>query len=322
MSGRPEVSVIIPAYNTGAYIGQTIASVLAQTYTSYEIIVVNDGSPDTPAIEQALAPFENRFTYIKFEQNHGISAARNAAIRASTGRYLALLDSDDAWEPEYLQVQVAALEANPSIAVIYPNAIIVGDHPHAGRTYMDACPSHGEPTFEAVLTQRCNVFIGVLMRREAVERVGLFDPELRSVEDFDLWLRLLASGERMAYHRRVLVRFLKRRGSLSADPVWMAEHVLLVLDKAAATLELPASDRAALQRRRAYFNARLDLAQGKRAFFKLDTAGALAHLERANEFFRSWRLRLVCTAIRTFPNALLRMYRLRDRLMVGVDTSF
>src|SRR5687768_16945399 len=97
MSSAPAVSVIIPAYNTAKYIGATIASIVAQTYTNYEIIVVNDGSPDTPAIEAALAPFRDRIIYL-VQENRGIAVARNRAIRIARGRYVALLDSDDAWE--------------------------------------------------------------------------------------------------------------------------------------------------------------------------------------------------------------------------------
>src|SRR6187431_499736 len=166
MVEAPEVSVIIPAYNTSQYIAATVKSVLAQTYTSYEVIVVNDGSPDTPAMERALAPFRDRILYV-VQENGGISAARNTALALARGRYVALLDSDDAWEPDYLAVQVAALEADPSLAVVYPNALISGDHPHAGRTFRDICPSTGPVTFQAVLTQRCQVFISALIRRSA-----------------------------------------------------------------------------------------------------------------------------------------------------------
>jgi glycosyltransferase involved in cell wall biosynthesis len=321
VTSGPLVSVIIGAYNTADFIAGTISSILEQTYTSYEIFVVNDGSPDTPALEAALAPVRDRIHYF-VQENRGISAARNVGIRASKGEYIALLDSDDAWEPDYLAVQVAAMEADPTLAVLYPDARIVGDHPHAGRTFMDVCPSKGKPTFRRVLNQECHVFISAIIRRDAIERVNLFDESLRSVEDFDLWLRILASGGRIDYHRRVLVRFRKRRGSLSADPVWMGQHVLHVLDQAARTLDLPPDDSAALDRRRRYFRAVLDLARGKRAFFRMDTAGALDHIERANVFFRSGRLRVVCVLIRTVPAILLGVYRVRDRLVVGADTSF
>lgn len=324
VNDAPDVSVIVPAYNTAPYIGAMVQSVLAQTYTSWEIIIVNDGSPDTPALERALSPYRDRIVYI-VQENRGISAARNAALSVARGRYVALLDSDDSWEPDYLAVQVAALDADPTLSVVYPNALMVGDHPHAGRTYMDVCPSTGPVTFEALLTQRCQVFIGAIIRRTAIERVGGFDPELRSVEDFDLWLRLVAAGERIGYHRRVLVRFLKRRGSLSSDPVWMADHILIVLDKFTRSkyaLALSDADRRALEERREYFRASRELAYGKRAFFSLDAGKAREHLERANAVLRSPRLGLVCLLLRWVPGVLLKMYRIRDRLIVGADTSF
>jgi glycosyltransferase involved in cell wall biosynthesis len=320
-STAPVVSVIVPAYNTAGLIAAAIESVFAQTAGGYEIIVINDGSPDTPALERALEPYRDRITYL-VQQNKGIAGARNTAIAAARGRYLAFLDSDDAWEPDYLAVQLEAMEADPGLAAVYPDARLVGDHPHAGRTFMDVCPSAGEVTFSSVVLGRCCPFVSSLVRRDAVVQVGMFDEELRSVEDFHLWLKLLAREHRIGYHRRVLVRHLKRRGSLSADPIWMGETLLKVLDKLDREEALTPADRAALQQRRAFFRARLDLMLGKRAFFRLDTPGALHYLERANAYFRSWRLRLVWALMRVSPAALLRLYRLRDRLLVGADTSF
>lgn len=317
----PSVSIVVPAYNTAAFIGRTIASILAQTCSDYEIIVINDGSPDTPATEQALAPYRDRMRYIAFERNRGLTPARNLGILRARGRYVAFLDSDDEWEPTYLAEQLPILEADPSLDVVYPNALIVGDHPHAGRTFMDVCPSEGEPTFRSVLFQQCNVFVSALVRRDALLRVGMFDERLHRVEDFDLWMRMLASGARMTYHRQVLVRHRKRRDSLSANAISMAEHVVAVLEKL-AKLDLAPEDRAALVDRQAFFRARLHLAEAKFAFFRLDTNTAIEHLGRANEYFKSRRLRLICACMRTSPGVLLRLYRLRDRLLVGADTSF
>jgi glycosyltransferase involved in cell wall biosynthesis len=317
----PTVSIIMPAYNTAPYIGAAVASVMAQTYTSYELIVINDGSPDTPEIERVLEPFMDRLVYVK-QENRGLSTARNHGILAARGRYIALLDSDDEWEPEYLAFQVAALEADPSIDVLYPDARIFGDHPHAGSRYMQVCPSRGKVTFESLLTGRCNVFVSVLARREAILRAGLFDTELRSVEDFDLWLRVLATGGRIDYHRKVLVRFRKRRGSLSSDPVWMAEHAIAVLEKAERTLDLSPADLAVLQRQQGFFRASRDLALGKRAFFRLEFDRAVEHFRDANVYFRSPKLWLVGLVMRRAPGLLLRMYGWRDRVLLGTDTRF
>ena len=317
----PAVSIIVPAYKAAGFIGQALASVFAQTFTSYEVVVVNDRSPDTPALERALVPFRDRVTYLVRNENGGVAAARNTGIRVARGRYIALLDSDDTWEPDYLEEQVRILDADPSVAMVYPNALIVGDHPHEGRTYMEVCPSDGPVTIASLLTGRCNAFISAMVRRDAVLRAGLFDEDLRSVEDFEMWVRLLAAGERIRYHRKVLARYRKHPESLSADPVNMARHVLQVLEKMAKRLSLSEADRQVLTQRQAYFRAALDLALGKQAFFRLDRGAALEHIQRANEYFKSWRLRVVCAMIRTLPRTLLRLYQLRHRIPIKAATS-
>src|SRR4051794_32388065 len=122
LSAAPTVSIIISAYNTAPFIGNTLASVVAQTYTDYEVIVVNDASPDTPDTERALAPYRDRLSYIVLERNRGLSGARNAGIRVARGQYIALLDSDDEWEPTYLAEQVAGTEPRPAPPVVDPPA--------------------------------------------------------------------------------------------------------------------------------------------------------------------------------------------------------
>lgn len=320
-AGTHGVTVIIPTYNTAGYIGEALASALAQTQPVADIIVVNDGSPDTPALEAAIGPFRHRIRYLT-QPNAGVSAARNAGIRAAETPLVAMLDSDDAWAPEYLEVQLAALAADPSLDVVYPNAWIVGDHVHAGRTFMEMSPSAGPVTFETLVTQRCNVFTGVLARRDVLLRAGLYDTDLRGAEDFDLWVRIAAMGGRIGYHRRPLVRFRKRRGSLSSDPVWMTEHALRVYDKLAGVLDLDPARRTLLEERRAYFAATLARHRGKRAFFQLDAPAALAHLRQANAYFRSWKLGLVCALLRFAPQLLLGAYRLRDRLFLRAGTEY
>ena len=318
----PLVTIVIPAYDAAKLITGALESVFRQTFTDYEVLVVNDKSHDTPELERVLAPYFDRITYLVREENGGVAAARNTAIRAARGRYIALLDSDDAWEPEYLAEQVAVLDADPTLAVVYPNALIVGDHPHAGRTFMDVCPSEGPVTVASLLEARCSVFISSVLRRESLLRVGLFDENLRSAEDFELWVRLTAAGERIVYQRKILARHLKRRESLSADPINMAAHALQVFDKIGRELQLSETDRTVLARRRAHFQAQLELARGKHAFFRFDPRAALEHLQRANAHFHSWRLRVICLLIRMFPGTLYRLYRLRDRFVVRADTSF
>jgi glycosyltransferase involved in cell wall biosynthesis len=104
-TGSPLVSVIIPAYDVAEFIGEALDSVFAQTFTDYEVIVINDGSPDTAKLERALAPYLSRIVYLK-QENRGVSAARNTGINAARGSLIAFLDGDDVWLPNYLEVQV------------------------------------------------------------------------------------------------------------------------------------------------------------------------------------------------------------------------
>ena len=310
----PDVSVIMPAYMSAPYIAEALESVFAQTFREFEVIVVNDGSPDTEELERALAPYRDRVVYIRQEENRGVSAARNAAIRASRAPLVAMLDPDDLWEPDYLEVQVGMMRADPSLDLLYPNALIFGDGEHAGKLYMDVNPSRGEVTFEGMLTQQCTVVNYVIARRDAIVAAGWFDEDLRRSEDFDLWLRILGRGGRIAYHRRVLARYRRHAGSLSSDPVLMSRDILRVLDKAGRELELTEAQRELLARERARFHAGLRLQEGKQAFVRGDTRAALEGVTEANLVLRSRKLSLVRGLLRLAPGLLLRAYLLRERL--------
>src|ERR1700687_3102605 len=112
------VSVIIPSYNNAAFIAETLESVFAQTFKDYEVIVVNDGSPDTPQLERALGPYLNRIVYFE-QENKGPAGARNAGIRQARGAFLAFLDSDDMWLPNFLAEQMKFFETDPSLDLVY-----------------------------------------------------------------------------------------------------------------------------------------------------------------------------------------------------------
>jgi len=314
-NSSPMVSVIMPAYLVTKYIGEAITSVLNQTFTDYEIFVVNDGSPDTAELELALSPFRNRIVYSS-QPNSGCSAARNAALREARGKYIALLDGDDLWEPDYLSVQVALLEANPAIDVLYPDALIFGDTPDAGKTFMEVLPSNGEVTTEALVTQRCTVMISVTAKRETVVRAGMFDERLMGSEDFDLWLRILHCGGQIAYHRRMLVHYRRRPDSLSADPVRMCQQILKVLEYAEARNNLTKTESDALRQQIRRFRALASFHEGKRDLFAGNTLSAISKLRNANIFLRSPKISLALMILRTSPQLLLQAYKFRHRFFI------
>jgi glycosyltransferase involved in cell wall biosynthesis len=321
-AGRaPLVSVVIPAYRVAQYIAAALDSVLAQTFKSYEIIVVNDGSPDTEELEQALEPYRGRIAYLR-QENQGLSGARNTGIRAARGKYIAPLDADDLWDPEHLAAQLAVLEADPSIDMVYADARIFGDVPEAGRTVMELCPSAGEVTFERLVTRQCTVHVCVTVcRRETLLRAGLFDPALRRVEDADMWLRISRQGGRIAYQRRVLGHYRRSAGSLSSDRVSMIEAFLDVLAKAARDPHLTTVQREVLERQSVVERAGLELQKGKRALLARDATAAIGHLARANAQRKSLKLAAVLMLLRVAPSFLRALYQWRDRHVYKLKTQ-
>jgi glycosyltransferase involved in cell wall biosynthesis len=115
----PDVSVIVPAYRAAAHIGAALDSAFAQTFSEFEVIVVNDGSPDTPALIEALAPYAPRIRYIQLRANRGPAVARNTGIAVARGRYIAFLDVDDRWSPRFLFSQIAYLDSHQSCGLVY-----------------------------------------------------------------------------------------------------------------------------------------------------------------------------------------------------------
>jgi glycosyltransferase involved in cell wall biosynthesis/Na+-driven multidrug efflux pump len=317
----PLVSVIMPAYHVAEYIGTSIDSVLNQTFSDYEIIVVNDGSPDTVDLERALEPYRERIVYIK-QDNLGCSAARNTAIRAARGEYIAFLDADDYWKADYLSEQIAFFKSNPTVDLVYTDALLVGDSPLAGRTFMETTPSEGEVTFEGLLGGRCTVILSAtVVRRRAIEDVGLFDEELRYAEDYDLWLRLASNGARMEYRRKVLLCKRIHSKSLTADQVKLFEHSLKVLKRNELNAGLTENERLSLVQQMVKLRATLELEQGKRKLSGGDFRGAEKAVRIANDFYHSWKLRLALSLLRFSPRLLLRIYNFATPLAFQSKSS-
>lgn len=242
-----DVSIIIPAYNVAPYIGETLTSVFAQTFTGYEVIVINDGSPDTAELEHVLSPFMTRITYLK-QKNLGASAARNAGLRLARGEFVAFLDADDLWLPNYLDEQIKFTRAH-GCDLVCADALMFGDTPNAGQTYMewlmDAAPAEGDVTFlDLVSGARCLITSGVMARRELILEAGGFDLALRNAQDFDLWLRLARLGARLMYQRKTLLRYRCHAGSLTGDAVNSVIRELSVLDKIETSYQLTVAESA------------------------------------------------------------------------------
>ena len=309
----PAVSVIIPAYGVAQYIAATLDSVFAQAFRDFEVIVVNDGCPGSAALEAALSPYRERIVYIR-KTNGGVASARNAGIRAARAPLIALLDGDDAWLPDFLAVQTDYLRSHPHTDIVYCDGTIFGDTPLAGRTLMEFSPSRGEVTFESLLSLRCTVILtSVVARKQAILAVGGFDESLRRAEDFELWLRAAHAGARISYHRRALFRYCQRATGLSADGIAMREAGLLAFDKVERTLQLSASEQAALANGRHVVRADISYFRMKDAMRGRDARMALAAVSELLRLRWTVKFGLLAFALRWAPRLMMSVAHWRDQ---------
>jgi glycosyltransferase involved in cell wall biosynthesis len=189
------ISVIIPVYNGEQYIRKTLESVFAQTYQSYEIICVDDGSKD--ASLAILEEYGDRIKVIQ-QPNAGQAGARNTGAKRGMGKCLAFLDQDDQWYPQKLERQVAVLEANPEAVMVHCDMDWIDDAGQVTQRSVTAATRRSVPkglTMTQLVGWDPNIYPStMLIRRAAFDRVGGFDPELRCGEDIDLMLRLRPEG--------------------------------------------------------------------------------------------------------------------------------
>ena len=205
----PVVSVVIPTYNRAAYLLETLASVFAQSFTDYEVIVVNDGSPDDT--DRRLRPLAEAGRIVYREQpNAGQSTARNRGLAEARGELIAFLDDDDLWPPDKLAWQVAALREHPDWLLVSGLAGLM----EADGTRREPDEPNGAVQLQSIdaIFEGCGIISPgqVLLRRTALEAAGGFDPTLHGCEDTDLWMRVAARGpvalvRRPALHYRVHV---------------------------------------------------------------------------------------------------------------------
>jgi glycosyltransferase involved in cell wall biosynthesis len=316
MDDSPKISIVIPAYDVAAYIAATLDSILAQTFTDFEVIVINDGSPDTVEFERAIQPYLKRITYLR-QANRGASAARNTGVRAARGELIAFLDADDLWSPNYLEAQLKFMRQQ-DCDLSCADANYFGDSEPAGQTYMDSlmgtAPPEGRVTFlELVNADRSLITSGVIVRRELVLAVGLFDESLRNAQDFDLWLRLARHGAKLAYHRRVLLSYRLRPDSLSGDAINSHQRELRVFDKIEQSYEFTPAERAevsaVIRKRRALLKYEL----GKLYLTPGDFVRARESFADSICLRPGWKPKLALWLTRLAPNLFRNVYLRRMR---------
>lgn len=300
----------MPAYNVAPYIGEAIESVLQQAFTDFELLIVDDGATDgTGDIAELYASRDARIRVIH-QRNAGISAARNHALRLAESPIIAILDSDDAWHPAYLQTQMAVLQARPDVDVVTGNAWFLGG-PLNGCTARPWPDSRPAPTLAEMLADETSVFIMCIFRRSVAEEVGFFDEGLRTNEDYDFWLRAACAG--FTFHRndRPLGYYRRRDDSLSASELRMLPGILQVFRKLRPSLLNRPFELSILDTQIARFETEQVAAEARCAIEMGDFAAASRHLDRLHGRRGGTALRVARLMARWTPALLSTMYHAR-----------
>jgi glycosyltransferase involved in cell wall biosynthesis len=228
-SSRPLISVVIPCYNQGQFLGDAVDSVLGQTYSRVEAIVVDDGATDhTP---QVAMSYGDRIRYVR-KENAGLPAARNTGILEAEGEYVLFLDADDYLAPEMLERVMEAADRSPTGAVFhggwkYVNIAGIVFHQNPPQP-IDADPFH------ALLAGYCPPCHSLVVPRGALADVGLFDVGLRMNEDWDMWLRLAAAGHPFVGVPDSISVYRRYAGSMSTNSERLCQSGIAVLEKCRA----------------------------------------------------------------------------------------
>jgi glycosyltransferase involved in cell wall biosynthesis len=223
----PLVSVIIPAYQHGQCIVESVESVMAQTFRDFEVIVINDGSTD--GTEEVLRPYveKNRIRYFH-QENQGISATRNRGLSLATGEFVAFLDDDDVWPPDKLEWQVDALRNS--------TALVVGGLTSVFGTRGDRKAIVETSEYSTIDTAKLfggNPFGSpgqTLIRKSALLEIGGFDPTIWGADDHDVWIRLSRMGEIRRYER-ISLFYRVHESNTSRDSERMFENAEKVIRK-------------------------------------------------------------------------------------------
>jgi GT2 family glycosyltransferase len=306
----PAVSVITPAWNAAGFIGETIDSVRAQTFTAWELIVVDDGSTDdTVKIVESYAALDPRVRLVR-QPNGGPSTARNRGMKTAAGELLALLDSDDTWQPRFLEAQLAVFAQYPDTGLVTGNGVYRGGplDGRPARPISEGCPIL--PTVE-LIADECAVFIMTVFRRSVYETIGGFDETQWNSEDYDFWLRAALAGFVFRRNAEPLGNYRIRGGSLSHNRSRMIRGMLQTFEKTRARCAPASPERRALDAQVRRFTSELLLEEAKDALERGELGVAAAQLRALHARDGSRVVGLVAWLAEHAPPAAAFAYRVR-----------
>lgn len=226
----PFVTVIVTTYNRAKLLSETISSILNQSFADFELIIVDNMSEDaTQGYVTGLN--DRRIRFFKNPNNGIIAVNRNFGIKRARGKYIAFCDDDDLWFPDKLKTQVEFMESNPDVGLTFSNAETFGDGA-TGRAIYAKGESESVKDFNSLLRGNKIAAFTVMAAKNCLDDVGLFDesPELKSIEDYDLWLRV-ARKYALACMPQMLGRYRVHSARTSGDDVFEKKKLLRLVEK-------------------------------------------------------------------------------------------
>jgi len=234
---EPLVSVILPAYNHDKYVAESINSVLKQSYTNFELIIINDGSSDSTdeIISSIYNENKSAIKYIS-KKNEGLIKTLNLALKISKGRYITFIASDDKWMREKLKIQVDFMQKNPDIYMSFTDAYFLKQFSETSIKYTTYKPNikkifkkDKKNIFNKMIIENLVISLTTIIKREFIEELGFFDEDL-IYEDYDMWLRV-SKKHKISYIDRVTAYYRIHDANFSRNTRKMIKGTLQILFK-------------------------------------------------------------------------------------------
>ena len=309
--GRPTFSIAIAAYQAAGTIRAALDSALAQTLQPVEIAVCDDGSTD--GLEDALAPYRRQIVVVRHEHNRGLAAAKNSAAAATSAEFVAFLDADDLYYPERLEALAQLAAARPDLDVLTTNADLELDGRRTGRYYSDIArfPASDQPL--GIIGSDSAIFGAAAVRRSVFEASGGLSEELRSSDDWELWLRLALSGSLFGLVDEPLYLYRVHEHGASADQVGGSRDAVRVLERVLEVADPGPREREALESALAELRRAAALVEAEHALRTRDPRRRRLALSVATGHGFSPRTRAKSLLAAAFPGAADRLLERREQ---------
>jgi glycosyltransferase involved in cell wall biosynthesis len=222
------ISVITPTYNRPGLLKNSINSVLSQTYSDFELIVIDDCSSDnTPGVLEGFQ--DERLKVIRNSSNKGIAAVRNIGVASSQGKYIAFLDDDDEWLPDKLEKQIRIMEdGSESLGCVYSGCLTTG--PDGSEIVSTSIPRYRNKVLNELLLENFITTSTTLVKKSSIEKAGLFDEDIPYGEDYDMWIRI-AEDFRFDFAPEPLTKYRIHPNSITKNYAKVINGIAKILSK-------------------------------------------------------------------------------------------